>query len=81
MPSFLEIIKAGPQLNNPTGQRCRTCVWVDNLQEEERDALTEAIASGAWPVSHLYRIAKDFGLTVSESGFRQHVKEHQRNVE
>lgn len=79
MQSLKETLAKGPVVTK-LGKSCSTCAWRENLNTEDRQAFESAVESGAWPIRSLYRIAKDFGVTVSESGFSNCVKKHKTSI-
>ena len=54
---------------------CRTCAFYNALPAEDQAAFDEWVASGR-PTEELRRLCVEEGLTVTETPFRTHVREH-----
>ena len=69
-----EILKAGPPTRD---SRCKFCVWLEHLTEEDRLAIRDAHDSGTWPMSHLSDLLISQGFEGSSATVRTHfVKKH-----
>ncbi|MFE5290346.1 hypothetical protein ACFRAQ_35805 [Nocardia sp. NPDC056611] len=54
-------------------QPCKTGVWLESLDDRDRDAIRAFLAAGK-PVSHLHGIAVRNGCGAAETRFRSHFR-------
>jgi hypothetical protein len=76
VPTLAEQLSQAKPDKTHRSRPCLTCEWLKTLSPDDRQALDDAILSGAWFVVDLYRLCQANGLTVSKDGFRRHVQNH-----